>query len=94
MVHAAITLGRHGGRVEAASDEGGTRFQENVQTTLVPAGGATWVEFEIDAPGDYLLVDHAISRAVDGGAIATLHAEGPANPQVFDAPDGTDTAGH
>jgi nitrite reductase (NO-forming) len=79
---------------DRSSVEGGTLVNTNVQTTLVPAGGATWVEFEIDAPGDYLLVDHAISRAVDGGAIATIHAEGPDNPRVFEAPDGVDTAGH
>jgi nitrite reductase (NO-forming) len=34
----------------------------NVQTTLVPSAGATIVEFKIDVPGDYLLVDHSIFR--------------------------------
>jgi nitrite reductase (NO-forming) len=31
----------------------------DVQTTLVPPGGATMVEFKTDFPGRYLLVDHA-----------------------------------
>jgi nitrite reductase (NO-forming) len=72
---------------DRASVEGGTTVNENVQTTLIPAGGATWVEFTLDAPGDYSLVDHAITRAVDGGALAQIHVEGPANPSVFDAPE-------
>src|SRR5690606_38545470 len=35
----------------------------DVQTTLVPPGGATMVEFKLDVPGNYILVDHALSRA-------------------------------
>jgi nitrite reductase (NO-forming) len=73
--------------------EGGDLVNTNVQTTLIPAGGATWVEFTIDAPGDYILVDHALTRALDGGAVAIVHAEGADNPAVFDAPHGGD-AGH
>ena len=38
----------------------------DVQTTLVPAGGATMVEFVADYPGKYTLVDHALSRAERG----------------------------
>src|SRR3546814_12691083 len=34
----------------------------DVQTTLVPPGGATMVEFKVDVPGNYVLVDHALSR--------------------------------
>lgn len=45
----------------------------NVQTVLVPAGGATVVEFMIDEPGHYVLVDHALSR-LDKGASAILEA--------------------
>jgi nitrite reductase (NO-forming) len=78
---------------DRASIEGGDLVNTNVQTTLIPAGGATWVEFTLDAPGDYILVDHALTRAIDGGAVAILHAEGAENPDVFDAPHGSD-AGH
>jgi nitrite reductase (NO-forming) len=55
----------------------------NVQTTLVPAGGATIVEFTIDVPGDYLLVDHSIFR-MDKGAIGLISASGDDNPEVFE----------
>jgi len=54
----------------------------NVQTTLVPSAGSTIVEFKIDSPGAYTLVDHSIFR-VAKGAIGQLVAEGPENPKVF-----------
>ncbi len=56
--------------------EGGTRFQENVQTTLIPAGGAAIVEFRIEVPGTYILVDHSIFRAFNKGALAMLKVGG------------------
>ena len=64
---------------------------ENVQTTLVPAGGATAVEFTVEVPGRYLLVDHALPRALNKGAVGYLEVEGAPNPSVF---DGTGTGGH
>ena len=54
----------------------------NVQSTLVPAGGATIVEFKIDAPGTYLLVDHSLSRLFKG-AVGQIVATGPEKPEVF-----------
>ena len=54
----------------------------NVQTTLVPAGGATIVEFGLEVPGNYLLVDHALAR-MQRGLVGYLIAEGPENPDVF-----------
>jgi nitrite reductase (NO-forming) len=54
----------------------------NVQTTLVPAGGATVVEFGLEVPGNYLLVDHALAR-MQRGLAGYLIAEGPANPEIF-----------
>ncbi|HEY4479499.1 MAG TPA: multicopper oxidase domain-containing protein [Candidatus Paceibacterota bacterium] len=48
---------------------------KNIQTTLVPAGGATMVEFTAEVPGKYLLVDHALTRAVDRGALGELIVE-------------------
>ena len=44
--------------------EGGTKFQENVQTTLIPAGGAAIAEFKTEVPGTYVIVDHSIFRAL------------------------------
>ena len=49
---------------------GGALFK-NVQTTLVPAGGAAIVDFKLEVPGKYILVDHALSR-LDRGAWGCL----------------------
>jgi nitrite reductase (NO-forming) len=54
----------------------------NIQTTLVPPGGATVVEFGLEVPGTYLLVDHALSR-MQRGLVGYLIAEGPENPELF-----------
>ena len=54
-----------------------------VQTITVPPGGATIVEFKVDVPGNYILVDHALSRA-ERGLVGILQVEGPANPEIFD----------
>ena len=56
----------------------------NVQTTLVPSAGATVVEFSIDVPGDYLLVDHSIFR-IDKGAIGMITAVGDSDPKIFES---------
>jgi len=55
----------------------------DVQTTLVPPGGATMVEFKLEVPGRYILVDHALSR-LQRGLAGYLYAEGDANPEIFD----------
>ena len=63
--------------------EGSTNpIQHNVQTTLVPTGGATIVEFTTDYPGTYTLVDHSLGRMTKG-AVGLLQVDGPANPEVF-----------
>ena len=54
-----------------------------VQTVTVPAGGAAVVEFKLDVPGNYILVDHALSRA-ERGLVGILQVEGPADPEIFD----------
>ena len=59
-------------------------INRNVQTTLVPSSGATIVEFTIDVPGDYLLVDHSIFR-IDKGAIGLISAVGDDNPEIFES---------
>ncbi len=60
---------------------GGALFK-NVQTTNVPAGGATIVEFTVDYPGTYVLVDHALMRT-DRGAWGTIEVTGEADPTIF-----------
>ena len=57
--------------------------QQNVQTTLIPAGGSAIVEFKVDVPGTYILVDHSIFRAFNKGALAQIKAEGPENKLVY-----------
>lgn len=55
-----------------------------VQTTLVPAGGAVGVEFKVEVPGNYLMVDHAIYRVLKGAA-GTIHVTGPDQPDIYDS---------
>ena len=54
-----------------------------VQTVTVPAGGATIVEFKLDVPGNYILVDHALSRA-ERGLVGILQVEGDPKPEIYD----------
>ncbi|MHB1086320.1 MAG: copper-containing nitrite reductase [Minisyncoccota bacterium] len=70
----------------------GSEPHKNVQSTIVPAGGATIVEFTADVPGTYVLVDHALAR-MDKGAWGTLKVEGVARPDIFDGIFGN-SAGH
>jgi len=67
---------------------------KDVQTTLVPPGGATMVEFKVDYPGNYILVDHALSRAEKGlTGILTVH--GKADASIFNSDEPIDAAsGH
>ena len=63
--------------------EGGKLVNENVQTTVIPAGGAAIVEFKVEVPGSYTLVDHAIFRAFNKGALGQLIAQGRENPVIY-----------
>ncbi len=60
--------------------EGGMKVsQENVQTATIPAGGSAVVGFKVVVPGTFILVDHALFRAFNKGALAMLSVEGPQN---------------
>lgn len=61
----------------------GSPPQTNVQSTLIPPGGSAIVEFQVDVPGRYFLVDHAIFRAIDKGALGMLDVSGPEVPEIF-----------
>jgi nitrite reductase (NO-forming) len=63
--------------------EGGAAINENVQTTLIPAGGAAIIEFKVEVPGTLVLVDHSLTRAFNKGALANLVVAGDYNPTVF-----------
>jgi nitrite reductase (NO-forming) len=54
----------------------------NVQTMSVPPGGAAAMELSLKVPGDFILVDHAISR-LEKGLAGVLHVDGPPNRMVF-----------
>jgi nitrite reductase (NO-forming) len=54
----------------------------DVQTISVPPGGAAAVDFKVEVPGEYVLVDHALSRAMRG-LVGTLTVEGPEQPEIF-----------
>ncbi|MFD1161676.1 copper-containing nitrite reductase [Hwangdonia seohaensis] len=63
--------------------EGGDLINENIQTTLIPAGGAAIVEFRVDVPGSLVLVDHSIFRAFNKGALGILKVEGEENKKIY-----------
>lgn len=65
----------------------------DVQTTVVPAGGATVAEFGLEVPGSFLLVDHALAR-VDKGAWGRLIVSGQEDKSVFDGVVGPGDHGH
>lgn len=65
--------------------EGGVKTQENVQTTLIPAGGSSIVEFKLEVPGTFILVDHSIFRTFHKGTLGMLKVEGDANPSIFNS---------
>jgi len=56
----------------------------NVQSTVIPAGGAAGVEFKVEVPGTYLLVDHSIFRTHKGAA-GQLVVEGDPVPEIFES---------
>lgn len=63
--------------------EGGSLINEHVQTTLIPAGGAAIVEFKVEVPGTFILVDHSIFRAFNKGALGMLKVQGEENKKVY-----------
>ena len=66
---------------------------ENVQSISVPPGSANIVEFKLDVPGRYVLVDHALARA-ERGLAGYLIVEGEPNKDIFDAPPNENASGH
>jgi nitrite reductase (NO-forming) len=64
--------------------EGGTEAnQKNVQTTLIPAGGSAIVDFKVDVPGTYIVVDHSIFRTFNKGSLGMMKVEGEANKSIY-----------
>jgi nitrite reductase (NO-forming) len=69
---------------DSVYQEGGiVPTQRHVQTTFVPSGGSTMVDFKVDVPGTFILVDHSLSRAFNKGALGMLKVSGPENRQIY-----------
>lgn len=62
--------------------------RRSVQTVLVAPGAAVAVDIYLDVPGNYVLVDHALTRTLDKGALGILTVEGPPNPDIYSGPSG------
>lgn len=67
---------------------------QSVQTVLVPPGGAVAVDIRLDVPGNFILVDHALVRTTDKGALGVLSVEGPENPEIFGSSEKPSEEGH
>lgn len=63
--------------------EGGSLINKNVQTTLIPAGGAAIVDFKVDVPGSLVIVDHSIFRTFNKGSLGILKVTGEENKTVY-----------
>jgi nitrite reductase (NO-forming) len=64
--------------------EGNTKSQtKNVQTTMIPAGGSAFMDFKINVPGTFILVDHSLTRAFNRGALGQLKVAGEDNKLVY-----------
>ena len=55
---------------------------EGIQTVSVAPGGAVVTEFKLQVPGNYAIVDHALSR-MERGLVGILHATGAPNPDIY-----------
>jgi nitrite reductase (NO-forming) len=55
---------------------------EGIQTVSVAPGGAVIVEFKPAVPGNYTIVDHALTR-LERGLVGILSVEGPPNPEIY-----------
>jgi nitrite reductase (NO-forming) len=75
----------------------GGALLKNVQTTIVPAGGATIAELGLEYPGKSILVDHALAR-IDRGAWGVLTITGSSSKDIYDGefplPAVTEKMGH
>jgi len=69
----------------------------DVQTITVPPGGAAVVDMKLEVPGEYVLVDHALSRAARG-LIGKLVVSGEDRTDLFQpqspATDQVEHSGH
>lgn len=65
----------------------------DVQTISVPPGAAAVVDLKLEVPGEYVLVDHALSRAARG-LVGKLVVEGPDQADLFTPHQATEQTAH
>ncbi len=58
--------------------------QKDIQTWPVAPGSTAIATMHSPVPGDFKLVDHALSRVARKGCMAVIQAEGPERPEIFD----------
>lgn len=64
--------------------EGNTGMSmQNVQTTTIAPGSASVVEYKANVPGTYILVDHALTRAFNRGALAQMKVTGDEDKMIY-----------
>ena len=68
---------------DSVAIEGGNLKNSNVQTTLVPTGGSTVVEFKVEVPGTLIVVDHSIFRTFNKGSLGMIKVEGTEDKVVY-----------
>lgn len=56
---------------------------KNIQTTMIPAGGAAYMEFKVNVPGTYIMVDHSLTRAFNKGALGMLKVSGDEDKTIY-----------
>lgn len=57
---------------------------ESVQTVLVAPGGAVIVDITFEVPANYIMVDHALTRAFHKGAVGIIEVAGEENTSIYD----------
>jgi nitrite reductase (NO-forming) len=62
--------------------------QTHIQTKPVAPGSTTVATMNFPVPGNFKLVDHALSRVARKGCMAIVAAEGEEDPEVFDPDPG------
>ncbi|MEQ1831776.1 MAG: copper-containing nitrite reductase [Candidatus Eisenbacteria bacterium] len=68
---------------DLVNPEGGETTNKNVQTTLIPSGGSAIVQFKVEVPGTFILVDHSIFRTFNKGSLGMLKVEGAEDKLVY-----------
>jgi nitrite reductase (NO-forming) len=82
-----VTVGSGGNMTMGSSQPAG------ISTVYVPVGGAAIVEFTVEVPGRYQIIDHSYSR-VENGLLAYLYVEGEEQPDIYRSEELAESAGH